>query len=184
MTKPLFLLALALAIPAHAHAQTMGVTPMLALAAPQVDVGPAVGPGTVGPVLVNDCAHKLDELVTGLSAGKSISGVDTVALVGNKALAESPHLPLGGGFNPSGGTASLSAGKVSGKSHVATPGGNTSNDLTFTISKSDGKARLTWKYQGTQYASVVDSCTSGYWTAASASSAIAIKLGPLQDPPR
>jgi hypothetical protein len=152
---------------------------MLALAAPKVDVGPAVGPGTVGPALT-DCTTRFDALITGLGAGKSI----TVVLIDDKALAESPHLPLGGGFNPSGGSVSLSAGEVAGKSHIAAPGGNSSADLTFTISKSDGKARLGWKYQGKQCAATVDSCNSGYWTATSASSAIAIKLGPLQDPPR
>jgi hypothetical protein len=130
------------------------------------------------------CATVLDNLLGDLQT-KTISSVNSTLMVGELALAESPVLGGGGGgFNPVGGEAKLSSGKVVGTSHVAAPGANTRNDLAFTIAKVDGKARLTWTFKGKSYAAAVARCTNGYWTAANTSSAIVVKLGPLQDAPQ
>lgn len=170
MKKLLALLAFLPAAPAFAQTMT---------AAPQVDVG-NIPPGL--PQLTS-CSSRLDTLLVDLQT-KNISSANAVLMIGETALAESPSLPSSGGFNPIGGTATKSGNKIAGSSKVAVPGTNTSSALTYTLSNVDGTARLTWVYKGKSYASSVDSCSSGYWTAASATSAIVVKLGALQSPPK
>ncbi|MBK8236146.1 MAG: hypothetical protein IPK74_11350 [Deltaproteobacteria bacterium] len=170
MKKLLALLAFLPAAPAFAQTTT---------AAPQVDVG-NIPPGLSQ---LNSCSSRLDTLLVDLET-KNIAGANAVLMIGETALAESPSLPGSGGFNPIGGSAVKSGNKIAGSSKVAVPGTNTSSVLTYTLSNVDGTARLTWVYKGKSYASSVDSCSSGYWTAASATSAIVVKLGALQSPPK
>lgn len=182
MKKLLVLLALLPAAPAFAD--TSAGMPHAFLAP---SVGRAVDAGNLppGPVQPITCESRFDSLIAALQGGKNIGGANVSLMIGEQALAESPHLPSSGqGFNPVGGTAVRSGNKINGASTVAAPSTNsTSAALTYVISKVDGKARLSWTYKGKNYASNIDSCSSGYWTAASASSAIIVKLGPLQDPP-
>jgi hypothetical protein len=183
MKKLLVLLALLPAAPALADASTT-VPPVFA--APSV--GPAVDASNLpqGPALPITCESRFDALMSDLQSGKAISGANVSLLVGDQALAESPLLPSPGqGFNPIGGNAVRSGNKINGTSKVATPGNNmTSAPLTYVISKVDGKARLSWTYKGKNYASNIDSCSSGYWTSATSGSAIIVKLGPVQNPPQ
>lgn len=130
------------------------------------------------------CEARLDGIVAELQAGKSIAGVNSTLIVDAQALAESPTLPVGGGFPNTGGTAKRTGNTVTGTSHVAAPGGNSRSDVAFTIAKVDGVARISWTYKGKAYAAGVDSCHHDYWTATAATSAIAIKLGARQDPPQ
>jgi hypothetical protein len=48
--------------------------------------------------------------------------------------------------------------------------------MTATLEKASDKVRLRWTYRGKSHSSMVDACTSGYWTAADGTSAIAVKL--------
>lgn len=174
----LFVLVPMAPISAVASLPATTTLPMLAPSA-----APAVGNIPGNPVLVGSCATRLDTMVAELQAGKTIAGVDTTLLIGRQALAESPSLPVGNGFSDVGGDAHRSGSTITGTSHVAAPGANSRANVTFTISKVDGKARLTWAYGGKSYGAVVDSCHHDYWTATAATSAIAIKVGDRQSPP-
>jgi hypothetical protein len=158
------------------------VAPAIAMAttAPAIDAS-NLPPGTVMPTT---CSARLDKLVADLQT-KNLGGADTVLMVGSTAYAESPTLPAsGGGFNPVGGSAKLVGSKIEGTSKVAVPGPNASSSpLTYVISKVDGNARISWTFKGKTYASSADNCSGGYWSAATASSAIVVKLGALQSPP-
>lgn len=184
----LSLLVIVPMVPVTAAASTpVGALVPLMLVAPQ---RPATAPAsalpgaTPGVQPVFTCEGALDTLVADLEAGKLIQGVNSTLIVGTTALAESPHLPLGPGFNVSGGSATRSGSTIVGTSHVAAPGSNSSADLKFTIDKYNGKARLKWKHQGKSYTSFVDGCSNGYWIASSFTSAIAIKLGDTVSPPQ
>lgn len=176
----LIITALALAPLSSAVANSTVQTPAIAAAlAPTIDVPP----GGSLPTLMN-CSTALDKLASDMQT-KTVSGVNTVVLIEQQALAEAPSNlgSNGGGFPQFGGDIQLTAGKIAGTSHVASPGATSRKDVTFRFSKVDGKARLDWTYAGKSYGSAVDSCASGYWTAATNKSAIAIKLGPLVSPP-
>ncbi len=151
---------------------------------PVMVVAPALQPLPQGSTLPTSCESRLDGIVAELQAGKNIGGVNSTLIVGAQALAESPPLPVGPGFPAIGGSAQRSGNTITGTSHVAAPGTNSRAAVGFTISKLDGKARISWTYKGKSYAAGVDSCHHDYWTATSANSAIAIKLGARQDPPR
>ena len=178
--KKLLLTLAFLPVPALATAAVPMPAVQPVVAVPTADVGNSL-PSTATPIT---CATVFDKLTADLQT-KTISSVNSTLMVGELALAESPILGggAGGGFNPVGGKAKLSSGKVVGTSHVAAPGGDSRSDVGFSISKVDGKARINWTYKGKSYGSLVDSCGNGYWTAAGPSSAIVIKLGALQTAP-
>lgn len=132
-------------------------------------------PGTVAEPLT--CEKVFDSLIAKLQGLNNKLTSNVSLLVGDNALAESPTLPPSSGFVDLGGTAQRSGNKINGTSKVAEPGYSSySSPLTYVISKVDGKARLSWSYKGKNYASRIDSCSSGYWTAATSKSAIIVKL--------
>jgi hypothetical protein len=133
-------------------------------------------PGGVGPAEPLTCEKVFDSLIAKLQGQMNKLDSRVALLVGDDAFAESPILPPSG-FEDFGGTAQRSGNKINGTSKVAMPGySSKSASLTYVISKVDGKARLSWTYNGLNYASNIDSCSSGYWTAATSKSAIIVKL--------
>jgi hypothetical protein len=183
-TLLLSLFVIAPMVPVTAAASTpVGALVPLMLVAPKQPVSQSGAlPGATPGTQVLTCEGALDKMVADLQAGKMISQVNSTLIVGETALAESPHFPLSAGFNPSGGTATRSGSTIVGTSHVAAPGTTSGADLKFTIDKANGKARLRWTHAGKSYTSSVDACASGYWIASSSSSAIAIKLGAMVSP--
>jgi FlaG/FlaF family flagellin (archaellin) len=181
----LFVIAPMVPVTAAASTPVGGLVPLLLVAPKRPATAPtSASPGaTPGVQPAFTCEGALDKMVAEIKAGKMIAGVNSTLIVGETALAESPHFPLGAGFNPSGGNATRSGETIVGTSHVAAPGTTSGADLKFTIDKYNGKARLKWTHAGKSYTSVVDGCASGYWIASSANSAIAIKLGGLVSPP-
>lgn len=172
-------------VPVTAAASTpVGALVPLMLLAPKRPVEAPSGaiPGATPGVQVLTCEGALDKMVADLQAGKLISTVNSTLIVGEMALAESPHFPLSAGFNVSGGSATRSGSTIVGTSHVAAPGTTSGADLEFTIDKYNAKARLKWTHAGKSYTSFVDGCTSGYWIASSSTSAIAIKIGAIVTP--
>jgi hypothetical protein len=147
--------------------------------APGTSTSSGALPGGSGPTVPLDCTFLLGKAITDLQAGKKLSTPYSTLLVGEQALAEAPSSISGGGgsgFPSFGGDAQLSAGKIKGVSHVAAPGATVRNDLAFTISMVSGKPKINWSHKGKSYVGALDNCTSGYWTASSAASSIAIKM--------
>jgi hypothetical protein len=179
----LFVIAPMVPVTAAASTPVGALVPLMLVAPKQVSEVPSGGlPGATPGTPVLTCEGALDKMVADIQAGKMISQVNSTLIVGDTALAESPHFPLSAGFNPSGGSATRSGSTIVGTSHVAAPGTTSGADLKFTIDKANGKARLRWTHAGKSYTSSVDGCASGYWIASSATSAIAIKLGPMVTP--
>lgn len=178
----LFVIAPMVPVTAAASTPVGALVPLMLVAPIQVGDAPAGGiPGANPGMPLLTCEGALDKMVADLQAGKMISQVNSTLIVGEQALAESPHFPLGG-FNVAGGTATRSGSTIVGTSHVAAPGTTSGADLKFTIDKANGKARLKWSYAGKNHTSYVDGCASGYWIASNSSSAIAIKIGALVSP--
>jgi hypothetical protein len=134
-----------------------------------------------------DCNFILDKAIDDLQSGaRKVDNAYSTLLVGEKAYAEaSSKIVAGGGsgFATYGGDAQLSAGKIKGTSHVATPGATARTDLAFTLSMVSGKAKMNWSFGGKSYSGSLDNCTSGYWTASTATSSIAIKMDVFVPPP-
>lgn len=142
----------------------------------------ATQPVATGVKALLGCSAMFDKLLSDLQAGKIITAVNSTLIDGEVALAESPKLPLQGGFQGTLSSATLSGETVAIKSHIAAPGGNTSADMSASLEKSGDKVRLRWSYRGKSHSSMVDACTSGYWTASDSSSAIAVKLAAPMTP--
>ncbi len=177
---PMVPVAAAASTPVGALFPLMLAGPTRTLTEAPSSANPGLTPGGVQQLLT--CEGALDEMVADLQAGKVIPQVNSTLITGETARAESPHFPLSGGFNVSGGTATRSGSTIVGTSHVAAPGSTSGADLQFTIDKYNSKARLEWTYAGKNYASFVDGCASGYWIASSSTSAIAIKIGAVVTP--
>jgi hypothetical protein len=146
-----------------ATSQAAVATPMLAL--PQL-------PTQTMPV---SCADKLADTIEKMQAPGMINHVRATStlLVGETAYAESCG---SNGLCSNDGTAAWAGADIVGTSKVGTPVSTDRSNLGFRITNVDGTAKLKWSFKGKQYIGAVKSCSNGYWTAGSASSAIAIKL--------
>jgi hypothetical protein len=185
--KKLLLLLVALApvvsTSAQATVPTVGLQSFAFAFAPGAGRGTSSGalpPGSGAQPVPLDCTYIFDKAITDLQSGaKKLSTPYSTLLIGESALAEAPSSisgSNGGGFGTFGGDAALSAGKIKGTSHIAAPGATARKDLAFTISKVGDKPKISWSHQGKSYSGNLDNCTSGYWTASSSTSSIAIKM--------
>jgi len=105
-------------------------------------------------------------------------------IVGESAAAEGAKSG-GGGFYSVGGKAVPSGAMIKGTGSLGALPTNEVYPATFEIWKnpSTGKAMMKWTYRGNSYQSVVDTCSSGYWTAASATSSFMVKMGKVVENP-
>jgi hypothetical protein len=181
--RNLMLLLVAFAPLVSANAQATMPSPALRAFMPPagVNVNTNLPTDALEPVPV-DCAAVLDELIAAMGPGGSLTLRSTL-LAGEAAYAESPHEANSGGFDPPLGIASVVDGKLSGSSRVAIPARTLEpRDLTFAFAVVDGRAMISWTHQGRSYSAPVDHCSNRLWTAASESSAIAIKLAKRRRP--
>ena len=168
------LAVLGLLVPASAFATSQPaalVAPMLAL--PRM-------PTQTMPV---SCADRLADQIEKMQAPgmqNNVSAYSTI-IAGETAYAES--CGASEGYCITQGTAAYSGAEIVGTSKVGVPVTTARSNLGFRISNVDGTAKLKWSFKGKSYTGTVKSCTNGYWTATSTTSAIAVKLGPVQPVP-
>ncbi len=164
-----------LLVPAAAFATPQSAalaSPMLALPTPSAPT-----------TRVISCADRLEEQLAKMQAPNMANNlkVYSTLLVGEMAYAESCGNSTG--FCDPAGSAAYSGADLVGTSRVGKPSTTERSSLGFRITAADGTAKVKWSFKGKNYTGTVKACSNGYWTATSATSAIAIKLGTVQPVP-
>lgn len=166
----LTLLALAgLMLPASALANVS--TPNAALASPMIAL-PALPPAQALP-----CHTVLINFMNKMKSAEYQDKVRGSAMVmsGDEGYAESCR-GGGEGFCMPGADVTISSNELAGSVKVTEFKSTASSTLGFRVAIVDGVAKIKYRFKGKAYTGDVDSCSGGYWTANTSSSAIVVKL--------
>jgi hypothetical protein len=149
----------------------------VASAEPGTSTTRATPPGTAAGALPISCTTVFDGLITKLKAGDKLNSVHTTLIDGEVAYAEG-KMPAQSGFVPPPSSARLIGQTVAIQSLMTAPSNTgSSSKLMAVLEKAGDKVRLKWTHAGKTHTSTVDTCSSGFWTAADATSAFVVKLG-------
>lgn len=170
--KKTALLALVAALVVPASALANAPAPTAALAAPMIalPVRPPVTQALPCHTVLSSIMQKMKT-----PEYKDEVGATAMVMARDEGYAESCR-GGGEGFCDPGTDMTIMSDELAGSMSLTEYRSNNQVTLGFRLAIIDGVAKIKWRFKGKSYTGEVDACSGGYWTAATSTSAIVVRV--------